>query len=142
MREPPNIDKSADFSFSQIAFPTSLSEIHVTHWLAHRIFLPKNMRKKFSSANHHQFVRFQNLHYMNLHVATQESIAAPGKLNLQDYQHVTSALSRIQVCLRLMSCWFLVLACLYGFVLFILNLFTMDLMKLGFFHFLNSFSRR
>ena len=41
MREPPNIDKSADFSFSQIAFPTSLSEIHVTHWLAHRIFLQK-----------------------------------------------------------------------------------------------------
>jgi len=28
---------------------------------------------------------------------SQESIAAPGKLNLQDYQHVTSALSRIQV---------------------------------------------
>ena len=41
VREPPNIDKSADFSFSQIAFPTSLSEIHVTHWLAHRIFLQK-----------------------------------------------------------------------------------------------------
>merc|ERR1719278_2075681 len=28
---------------------------------------------------------------------SQESIAPPGKLNLQDYQHVTSALSRIQV---------------------------------------------
>ena len=52
---------------------------------------------------------------MTLHVATQESIAAPGKLNLQDYQHVTSALSRIQVCLRLISWWFLVLFCLSWF---------------------------
>ena len=56
-----------------------------------------------------------NLHWLNLHVATQESIAAPGKLNLQDYQHVTSALSRIQVCLRFISFWFLVY--MLGFVL-------------------------
>ena len=82
-----------------------------------------------------------NLHWQNLHVAPQESIAAPGKLNLQDYQHVTSALSRIQVCLRFISFWLLVY--MLGFVLPGPDFFTKDDILRGFlFHSSHFLTRR